>query len=359
MERCSVQVRSPETRRLLVIAGPTASGKSALALRLARELHGGIINIDSVQVYRRCDIGSAKPSVAEREEIPHYGIDELHPAERCDAGRFAAIAHRALTRCREEGRLPILVAGTTLYFSAVLSGLAELPPGEPALRCALAQRTTKDLRGELERLDPETASRLHPHDRLRTERALEVLALSGRSIRSFWDDHAAAPSHLEALILFLHWPRESLYQRINARSAAMIRAGLLEETVALHQEFGGELAALTAVGYAQALSWVRGELAREEVEPQVAQATRRLAKRQLTFWRNEPKRRGWEMLPSGRGLPEDRRHDGRTRGEVKEFQTISFTGIAELASAACAALDGVGTAIWYVDAALLFDGQGL
>jgi tRNA dimethylallyltransferase len=281
--------------RALVIAGPTGSGKSAWAERLAGELPVEIISVDSAQVYRGLDIGSAKPDAATRARIPHHLIDLRDPLEPYSAGDFARDARSAIGAVLARGRLPVLVGGTMLYLRALLRGMAELPPAQPALRAALeaeaASRGWAQLHAELASVDPVAAARIHPNDPQRIQRALEVWRLTGRPI-SAWQ--AAAPQPLAGVA----WQGVALLPPDRARHGgllaqrfdAMLAAGLLDEVRALHArgDLHGELPALRSVGYRQLWEHLEGRSTLAEARELAIVATRQLAKRQLTWLRSEP-----------------------------------------------------------------------
>ena len=278
----------------LCLAGPTASGKSAAALALARVLPLEIISVDSALVYRGMDIGTAKPSAAERAEVPHHLIDILDPSEAYSAARFVAEATRLVAQIRARGRLPLLVGGTMLYFKALRDGLHAMPGADPALRTSIDQRAAAQgwpaLHAELARVDPVTAARLAPNDAQRIQRALEVWQLSGRAL-SDWhrDDTASArPAAADWPLLSLEpASRAWLHARIAQRFGSMLQDGLLAEVQALRAraDLHPGLPAMRCVGYRQA--WAALEQGQAEGWQDAAiAATRQLAKRQLTWLRS-------------------------------------------------------------------------
>lgn len=278
------------------LAGPTASGKSAAALALAAELPLEIISVDSAQVYRGMDIGTAKPSAAERAQVRHHLIDILEPTQSYSAARFVSDARRLIAEIHGRGRLPLLVGGTMLYFKALLGGLAAMPAANAEVRGALdaeaAARGWPALHAELARVDPATAARLAPADSQRIQRALEVWRLSGRTL-SAWHAQATPANAGMTLPLVSLEPRDRswLHTRIAARFDAMLADGLLEETRALRArgDLNPQLPAMRCVGYRQAWAALDSGHPTDLRETGIA-ATRQLAKRQLTWLRSMPDR---------------------------------------------------------------------
>ena len=290
----------------LLLCGPTASGKSGLALALAAALAPGqrveIVSVDSAQVYRGLDIGTAKPSAAERAAVPHHLIDLRDPEQTYSAGEFVADAIDAIRDIRSRGGLPLLVGGTLLYFNALLRGIAALPRADAGVRAGLDARAEAlgwpALHEELAKIDPAAASRIHPNDPQRIQRALEVYLVSGRPISEWQQD--TRPAHG---LVFERWAlvptdRAALHARIAERFAVMMRAGLLEEVRALRSRpaLSAASPSLRAVGYRQLWQYLDGpqspELLAAAVERAVA-ASRQLAKRQLTWINGDP---GWNRL---------------------------------------------------------------
>jgi len=279
-------------QRLVVLSGPTASGKSALALALAHEFPVEIVNADSLQVYRHFDIGTAKPTVAERSEVPHHLIDVADPDEPYDAGRYVREAERAIVDIRARGNVPMLVGGTGMYIRALLRGLDPLP-SNPRVREELSRRWEAEggaaLHAELARIDPETSAKVHPTDRLRVLRALEIATVAGippSRARAAWN--SAGPRH-GSLFLAL-WPdRETLYRGIDARTEGMFRRGLLEEARGLlAMGFDRSLKPMMALGYRHAVAHLLDGVPLSETIEAVKRDTRRYAKRQLTWLSSEP-----------------------------------------------------------------------
>ena len=282
---------------LLVVSGPTACGKSELALRLAADLDGEIINLDSVQVWRGFDVGAAKLPFAEQRGIPHHLIDICGPGEKFSAAAYLRRAESAIAEIRSRGRLPIFVGGTTMYLTMLLHGLAKMPAGDPALRAELEAKSSEELHGMLAARDARAAEKLHLNDRLRVIRALESIMLSGESCSAGREAHAYKEERHRALMLVPLWPREELYRRIEVRSQRMLAAGLVEETKKLLEMYSSEAPAFNSIGYSQVLSHLKGEIAEGNLAGLISQFTRRYAKRQMTYWRNEPAKRGWLCRP--------------------------------------------------------------
>ena len=277
---------------LLVIAGPTASGKTALAMRLAEQLGGEIVSCDSLAVYRLMEIGTAKPTAAERARIPHHCLDLYWPDEACTAGDYARAARAAIAGIRERGKIPIVAGGTGLYLRALLDGLAPTPTRDEALRERLREiarrREAKWLHRVLQRLDPQAAALIHANDTPKLVRAIEVTLAAGAPQSAQWQQGREPLEGYRVLQLGLAPDRERLYARINSRAAAMFERGLLDETAMLRARYGDGCRNLAALGYAQAMSVLRGELSQEEAVPAAQQGHRNYAKRQLTWFRREP-----------------------------------------------------------------------
>jgi tRNA dimethylallyltransferase len=272
------------------LLGPTASGKSALALPLAEALGAEIVSVDSAQIYRGMDIGTAKPSPAERARVPHHLIDILDPTERYSAARFATDAQRRVDEIRARGRRALLVGGTMLYFKALREGLDGLPSADPALRRTLAHDATRAgwpaLHARLAGLDPVSAARIAPNDAQRIQRALEVCLLTGQPMSAQLGRRSGAA--VDALwIALVPQDRALLHARIARRFDAMLAAGLVDELRGLRARYrlSPDLPAMRCVGYRQAWQHLDGELDASELRDTAIAATRQLAKRQLTWLR--------------------------------------------------------------------------
>jgi len=281
---------------VLAIVGPTASGKSRIAMELARRLGAEIISADSRQVYRMLDIGTAKPTSEERACVVHHCIDICDPAEEYNAGMFGEDARAILARLRSEQRRAIVVGGSGLYIRSLIDGLFEGPSKDPRVRLALESFAEKEgpraLWERLRRIDPVTAERHGEIPVRRIIRALEVYELTGVPISEHHRQQARErPFH--AVQIALDWPREQLYARINERACAMIDAGLVDEVRNLRDRgFGIHLNALNSVGYKEVFAYLSGALSEPEMIASIQQNTRRFAKRQLTWFRAD-KRIEW------------------------------------------------------------------
>ena len=273
--------RAPVTR-FPIIAGPTAGGKSDLAVEVALRLGGEVVTADAFQVYRGMDIGTAKPTMEERRGVPHHLIDVAHPGERFTVAQWLALAGLVIEDVRARGRMPVVVGGTHLYVKALLDGLFEGPEPEPALRESLRALGLPALREELARVDPAAAARIHPADERRTVRALEVFRQTGRPISEHQSQWDARPRR-DCVLVTLEWGAEALNPRINARVKTMMERGLLEETRGLAPRLGPQ--AREALGYKQLLRHLSGEWGLEEAVERVKIETRRLAKNQRTWLR--------------------------------------------------------------------------
>lgn len=282
----------------LCLAGPTAAGKSAVALRLAERLGGEIISVDSMQVYRGLDLGTAKPTPAERARVPHHLLDVVEVREPFDAARWCALAREAVRDLEARGRRPILCGGTGLYFRALLEGLGEVPPADPTLRAELSAAPLDQLLRELADRDPVTFARVDRHNPRRVIRAVEVLRLTGRPCseqRAAWGNASAAK--LPATIA-LERTSEDLQARIERRVDAMFAAGLVEETrQMLPRGLADNPTALQAIGYRQVVEHLRGERGLAETIALVKTRTRQFAKRQRTWFRHQAPTR-WLAVPA-------------------------------------------------------------
>jgi tRNA dimethylallyltransferase len=290
----------PVSKPTILIAGPTASGKSALALELAEKLGGTIVNADSMQVYRDLRIITARPTPEEEARVPHWLYGHVDAAENYSVGRWCRDVGEALAAIAAQGRVPILVGGTGLYFKALTSGLAAVPPTPPEIRERVRARVQREgaaaLHAELARLDPATAQRLMVNDRSRISRALEVMLATGRSLTDWHRDGLPAlVDPTRAAKVFLSCERKPLVARIETRFAAMLKAGALDEVRALAaRQLDPLLPAMKAHGVPWLIRHLGGELSLNEAAAGAVMDTRRYAKRQVTWFRNQMP--GWVAL---------------------------------------------------------------
>ena len=286
-------------KRLLVIAGPTASGKTALALAIASCIPCEIISADSRQIYKYLTIGTAKPTAAELSLVPHHFIDMLLPDEHFSAGDFQEQGRAAMKEIRSRGKVPIVVGGTGLYVRALVDGLFSGPGKVDAIRRELEERYNTEggavLLEELRAVDPDAAARMIPTQFRRIIRALEVYRATGKSITAHHREQEVAPED-DVFFVGLRWERSVLYDRINARVEKMMEAGFLEE-VRLLMEMGYDdrLKSLQTVGYKEAFAFLRGEIDRERMIELMKQNTRRYAKRQLTWFTHDERIRWFDI----------------------------------------------------------------
>lgn len=275
---------------LIVIAGPTGAGKSEVALRLARRLKGEIVNCDSMQVYRGMDIGTAKPTPAVRKKIRHHLIDILDPSRKMNAERFSRLARKAIEEIVERGKIPVLAGGSGLYLRATLRGIFPGVGADPGLRKKLYRRLervgSKALHARLKKVDPEAARKIHPNDGRRIVRALEVYRKTGKPISLLQKQREGLGSEYRPLWFALSLDREELYRRINTRVDGMFKKGLFGEVKRLAEKRMG-LTSRRAVGYAEVLSCLKREIPLERAVELVKRNSRRYAKRQLSWFRQE------------------------------------------------------------------------
>jgi tRNA dimethylallyltransferase len=275
----------------ILLMGPTASGKSALAMAIAARLPVEIVSVDSAQIYRGMDVGTAKPGAEERRAVPHHLIDIVDPTEAYSAARFRDDAVRLVTEIGARGRVALLTGGTMLYFKALREGLSELPPADPAVRAAIDDeahaRGWPALHAELARVDPVSAARVEPSDSQRIQRALEVYRVTGAPMSRRLAAGGVAPPFPLHPIALVPSDRGALHRRIAARFDAMLAGGLVEEVEALRRRYAlhAGLPSMRCVGYRQAWNYLEGMYGRDELRDRGIFATRQLAKRQLTWLR--------------------------------------------------------------------------
>lgn len=281
---------------LIAIVGPTAVGKTAVSLQLARQFEGEVVSADSRQIYRGLDIGTAKPTPAERAVAPHHLLDVVAPDQVFTLAQYQAAAYAAIADVHQRGRLPLLVGGTGLYVRAVLEGLAiPVAPPDEALRCELeayaATAGSLALHGRLQALDPQAAQRIDARNVRRVIRALEVCLLTGQPISQL---QQARPPAYRILRIGLTRPRPALYARIDRRVDAMLAQGLVDEVRGLLQAgYSPQLPALTGLGYRQIIQYLRGELTLEQAVAAIKQQTRRYVRQQGAWFRLDDERIRW------------------------------------------------------------------
>ncbi len=279
----------------ILLMGPTASGKSALAMAIAARLPVEIVSVDSAQVYRGMDVGTAKPGAQARSRVPHHLIDIIDPTEAYSAAAFRADALRLIGEISARGRVPLLVGGTMLYFKALLEGLSELPSSDPEVRAQIdeeaAERGWPAMHAELASVDPTTAARLEPRDSQRIQRALEIYRVSGRPMSELiGKTEDSPPPFRQVAIGLVPSDRSELHRRIERRFDGMLANGLVDELRALRKRYGLRpgLPSMRCVGYRQAWQFLDGEVTKTELRDRGIYATRQLAKRQLTWLRSMP-----------------------------------------------------------------------
>jgi len=286
------EVAGPPDEELLVIAGPTASGKSALALEVAEREGGEIVSADSQQIYRHFDIGTAKPGAEAMRRVRHHLVSEVEPREQVNAGRFRELAEAAIVEIRARGRWPIVVGGTGLYLRILLHGVMPGPGASAEIRARLKREAAELGREALHRrlaaVDPESAARILPRDLVRVERALEIYQLTGAPASASRRAHGFREERHRFRMYVLDPPKEALRAAIEARTRAMFEGGLLDEVRTLLARGFREAPPMRSVGYVQALAAVEGRMSVEEAIADAALKTRRYAKRQLTWFRKEP-----------------------------------------------------------------------
>ena len=277
-------------RKLLVILGPTASGKSSLAVAVARRTGAEILSVDSMQVYRGMDVGTAKPSLAEQHEIRHHLLDWLRPDETFSVARFVELADQTIADARRRGVPLIATGGTPMYYKALFEGLFEGPGADEAIRARLRPLSGEELHARLAAIDPAAAARIHPADQKRLVRALEVHELTGKPISSLQNEWQSSQAHRhEAVWVGLLWEREALNRRINARVKDMIAAGWVEEVRQLLERHPKlSKTAAEATGYHELIEHVRGRMSLEDAVEQIKIATRQLARRQMKWFKRFP-----------------------------------------------------------------------
>lgn len=272
---------------LLCVVGPTASGKTELALDIASAVGGEIVSADSIQIYRGFDIGSGKPTAAENARGRHHLVDSHDPLDEVDAPRWAALAEAAIVDIRSRGKTPIVCGGTYFWVRALVFGLAPAPAADPAIRkrhrAFVDENGRQALHDQLAKIDPVSAARLHPNDTLRVSRALEVHELSGRTLSDWHADHGFRERRFEATMIAPRHDPDVLTERITRRVQHWLANGWVEEVRALLDAGLGDARAMGSVGYAEVRAFLEGSLAREDLELTIVRATRVFARRQRTW----------------------------------------------------------------------------
>ena len=277
---------------LLTIVGPTASGKTALAVSLSERLGGEVVSADSIQVYRYFDIGSGKPSAEELSRAPHHFVSSMDPLEPIDAAGWAALAARSVEDIQARGRVPIVCGGTFLWIKALLFGLADAPAGSAEMREHFRRFAENEgraaLHDRLRVVDPASAERLHPNDFIRVSRALEVYELTSRPMSDWQREHGFATERHKAQLFGLACDREVLKERIRTRAGRWLEAGWIEEVQSLRERGFDGARAMRSIGYAEVRAMLVGELARADLETAIVRATRVFARRQTTWLNHVP-----------------------------------------------------------------------
>ncbi len=285
-------IASENPARLLCVVGPTASGKTELAIATCERIGGEIVSADSVQIYRGFDIGSGKPTPDEQARAPHHLVDVLDPLETADAMTFARLAERAIADIRARGKVPVLCGGTYFWVRALVIGLAPAPSADETVRArhraVVEERGRGALHEELARVDPASAARLHPNDMLRVSRALEVHELSGRTMSEHHAEHGFRAHRMESAMIGVSTTPEVLTERITARADAWLDRGWVEEVRDLVARGYAGTRAMASVGYKEVHAHMAGTLPREALRDAIVQSTRTFARKQRTWLRDAP-----------------------------------------------------------------------
>lgn len=288
----TILTHEPAPDELLCVVGPTASGKTELAIEICEQLGGEVISADSVQIYRHFDLGSGKPTTEQRARAVHHLVDVHDPRDPLDAARFAAMAQDKIAQVRGAGRVPIVCGGTFMWVRAIVYGLARAPAADAQLRQSLRRQAlqlgVEALHARLAAVDPATAARLSVRDLVRIERALEVWELTGRTLSELHAEHQAQPPRHNARFLAVRWEREQLDRRIELRAEQWLANGWIDEVARLWEQGFGETRPMGSVGYRQVSDYVQGRLSRDALSLAVIRATRVFARRQRTWLRDVP-----------------------------------------------------------------------
>lgn len=269
----------------IVIAGPTGVGKTSLSIKLAKALKGEIISADSAQVFKELNIGTAKITPEEMLGVPHHLIDILPPVKKYSVGDFQKDSEKVLKELEDKGIFPIVVGGTGLYLDSITEGLSKLPPADKELREQLSKKSTEELYSQLSDLDGEAAKNIHPNNRVKIERALEVCILSKDKFSSLSKQNIKN-NNFSFLKVALERDRDYLYSRINERVDIMVTSGLIEEVTSLYKKYGESLKQLNIIGYSEIISHLDGSITLDEAINKIKQNSRNYAKRQFTWFKN-------------------------------------------------------------------------
>lgn len=284
---------SLEPKRLLAIAGPTASGKTKIAIDIALENNMEIISADSMQVYKYMDIGTAKPSSEERKKVKHHMIDIVEPDVDYTVSDFCDDSADVITQIEQNKKTPLVCGGTGFYLNALINGTFNTPPSDPAIRQKLEPRAEDrtelyKMHEELKKIDPTTAARIHPNDKYRIVRALEVYYITGNTMSYYRDAHNSVKKEKNSLMIVLNPDKEELVRNIKERTAQMVKAGLVDEVkVLLSRGYSPDLKPLKSIGYLEAVRFIQGKISIEELNEDIIKQTAALAKRQLTWFKKQ------------------------------------------------------------------------
>ena len=278
---------------VLIVTGPTASGKSDLALSLAQEFEGELICSDSMQVYRKLDIGTAKPTLIEQRLVPHHQIDIIDPNENYSAGKYEREASKIIREIQARGNVPIIVGGTGLYFRALMYGISKIPDIPETIKknvnCLQLEHGTPYCWEKLKKHDPQSALRIHPNDTARVLRSLEVFLATGSSLTTFQKKQPFAEARYPFLAVGFEWERNILFERINLRTKNMLKSGWISEVEDLLEYYSYDLKPFQSIGYREIIEHLRNKFSLENMIQKIQQRTRRYAKRQITWFRKESK----------------------------------------------------------------------
>ncbi len=276
-------------QKVVILVGPTASGKTASALRLAEKFPSEIINADSMQVYRYMDIGTSKPTASQTEKVPHHLLSIINPDEPFSAADYMKLGRKTIEDISERNKIPIVAGGTGLYIKSLTKGLFYSPGSDKDFRKSMAEESLEHLFEKLKKIDPIQAQRINHSDRHRIIRALEVFHLTGRTISSLHSEHDFSDTPYDCLKIGLYLDRDVLYRKIDLRVDEMIAQGFIEEVKKLlNMGYSPELKPMQSIGYLQLIQYIKGSLSLDRAIYCAKQQTRRYAKRQITWFRNDP-----------------------------------------------------------------------